>query len=250
MLPTSRLTLMRSPIPTRPSLLVAAAALAAFGCGEEEDVSPTYEDRIPAGLELEASDRVLTWGEATTLTGTLSRGEEVLGDAAVELEADSYPFDGSFSEVEASDTDAKGRFEFEDAPDANTAYRVASGELSETTSREVRVFVKPRTKLETEPASRGTRFTTVFRHPDERSIAGSNIYSYAATVADAEATGQLRFIRTDRVEQERLGLSSASIVLPFEAGEVEYGSCFSFTPDSGMGAANATCSQSRIPFRD
>jgi hypothetical protein len=92
----------------------------------------------------------------------------------------------------------------------------------------------------------GTRFTTVFRHPDERSIQGSSVFSYAATALEAEATGKLRFIQVDRVEQERQGVSNASITLPFSSDEVEYRACYGYTPDSGMGQPNARCSQTQI----
>jgi hypothetical protein len=233
-------------IRTRLSLLVCFALLAATGCGEEEDVSPNFEDRIPLGLELKAADRVVDWKDTTTLSGALTQGKENLAGETVVLEADSYPFNGSYAEIESVETEADGSFKFEAAPDANTAYRVAAGDLSEATSREVRVYVNPLTELATEPSGNGTRFITVFRHPAERSIQGSTVFNYSATVADAAATGKLRFIKADRVEQERQGLSSASITLPFAAADVEYRACYSYTPDSGMGVPSSRCSQSRI----
>ena len=231
----------------RASQGVYALVLLAFaGCGSEEDVSPNFEDRVPLGLELEVADRVVEWKDATTLSGTLTQGKQELAGETVVLEGDSYPFNGSYAEIESVETDADGSFEFEAAPDANTAYRVAAGDLSEATSREVRVYVNPLTKPLTEPSGNGTRFTTVFRHPAERSIQGSTVFNYAATVADAQATGKLRFIKADRVEQERQGLSSASITLPFAAAAVEYRACYSYTPDSGMGVPSSRCSQGQI----
>jgi hypothetical protein len=107
------------------------------------------------------------------------------------------------------------------------------------------VYVNPLTELVTKAAGNGTRFTTFFRHPAERSLQGSTVFSYAATVADAEATGTLRFIKANRVEQKREGLSSASITLPFAADEVEYKACYGYTPDAGMGVPNSRCSQQR-----
>lgn len=244
----SRLTAM--PQLTRTSLsflFLFAALLSAAGCGEEEeDVSPNFEDRIPPGFEFEVAERVLKLGESTTLTGNLTQGEERLRAETVVLEADPYPFSNDYSELESVETDGAGGFEFEASPDANTAYRVTAGEISQTTSEERFVYVDPRTKLETEPVGNGTRFTTVFTHPEERSIQGSNVFSYAATVANAEATGKLNFIQFDRVEQTRPGLSKASIVLPFAEDEVQYATCFGYTPDSGLGAPNTNCSQTSI----
>jgi hypothetical protein len=233
-------------IRTRLSLLVSVALLAASGCGEGEDVSPSFEDRIPLGLEVEAADRVVEWKSGTTLSGALTQGDEKLAGDEVVLEGDSYPFDGDFAELDSAETGDDGRFEFETVPDANTTYRVAAGDLAEATSREVRVYVNPVTELLTEPVGGGTRFTTVFRHPDERSIQGSSVFSYAATALEAEATGKLRFIQVDRVEQERQGVSNASITLPFSSDEVEYRACYGYTPDSGMGQPNARCSQTQI----
>jgi hypothetical protein len=232
---------------TRHSLLLAALALLAAGCGEEEDVSPSFEDRIPLGLELEAADRVIEWKQSTTLTGALTQGDEKLTGEEVVLEGDPYPFDDGFAELQSVETGGGGRFEFEASPDANTEYRVVAGDLAEATSREVRVYVNPLTEIESRPDGSGTRYTTIFRHPEERSIQGSTVFSYAGTVADAEATGKLRFIQADRVEQERQGLSSASITLPFAPGEVEYKACYGYTPDSGMGPPSSRCSQSSIP---
>jgi hypothetical protein len=232
---------------TRLSLLLSFAALAASGCGEEEDVSPSFEDRVPLGLELDAADRVIEWKRETTLTGALTQGDEKLSGEEVSLEGDSYPFDGNFAELDAVDTNSSGRFEFTASPDANTAYRVAAGELSEATSPDVRVYVNPQTELDMQPAGSGTRFTTVFRHPKDRSLQGSSLFSYAGpVVAGAEPSAKLRFIQVDRVEQVRQGMSSAAITLPFAAEEVDYKTCYSYTPDSGMGAPNSRCSQRQI----
>ncbi len=231
------------------AVLITSLACLGAGCGEGEDVSPSFEDRVPPGLELSTAQRVLEWGESTRLEGRLTQGDEELSGETVVLEADPYPFQGDFEELETIETDEDGGFEFEASPEANTAYRVAAGELSETTSPDHLVFVEPRRELEVEPAGGGTRYTTVFRHPDERSIQGSSFFSYASAIADAEATGKLNFIQVDRIEQTRPGLSEASIVLPFAAEEIRYSSCVSYTGDSGMGSPNTRCSQSSIPTR-
>jgi len=241
----------RMSLRTRTSLsLYAAIALLAAGCGEQEDVSPNFEDRIPPGLELEAADRVVAWGKGTQLSGTLTQGEEKPAGETVTLEADTYPFDESFEALETTETGERGEFEFAVEPDANTSYRVVYGELSEAQSAARRVYVEPRTELEIEPVGARTRFTTVFHHPEDRSIQGSDLFSYASPAAEAEATGELRFIRVDQVRQIRVGLSEASIQLPLPESDVRYATCIGYAPSAGMGAPNDSCEQSSVPFAE
>lgn len=234
-----------------PALVALALALAATaGCGEEEeDVSPNFEDRIPAGLELVAADRVVELGAETALRGTLEQGDEPLVDEAVRLEEDPYPFDGDYRTVVESTSDDGGAFSFRVEPGANTAYRVTTGEVSQTESKPRRVFVEPRTNLVTEPAGGGTRFETTFRHPPDRSIQGSSVFHYATTVAEAEATGELPFARITRVEQLRSGVSVADVAIAGASPEeLVYMSCFGYTPDSGLGTPNSRCSQDSVAY--
>lgn len=235
---------------TKRAVGVAVALTAALlsGCAEEEDVSPNFEDRIPPGLELKVADRVLTWGQSTQLSGILTQGEEDLAGETITLEADTYPFDDSFSALETAETDDDGEFVLEVTPDANTAYRVTFGELSETQSAARRVYVEPRIELEAEAVGKRTLFTTVFRHPEDRSIQGSNLFSYASPVEEAEASGELRFIRVDSVEQVRLGMSEASIQLPGTEDQIRYSTCVGYTPSAGLGAPNDRCTQTSVPF--
>ena len=219
------------------------------GCGEREDVSPSFEDRIPVGLELEVSDRLITWGGRTDLTGVVEQGKDTLAGETVTLEGDGFPLEGSFEALETGTTDEAGRFGFEVEPSSNTAYRVSFGELSEAQSNEQVIFVEPRTEIVAEAVGERTIYETRFRHPKERSIQGSTVYSYAATVDDAEATGKLNFLRVERVMQDGPGRSSASIVLPFSESEVTYGTCIGYTPDAGMGDPQSRCSQSDLSVR-
>jgi hypothetical protein len=235
--------------PTRTSSrALVFTALALAGCGEEEDVSPTFEDRIPFELEVELRDRVVTWGDETVFSGTLTQGDEEVEGETVTLQADPYPFDGSFESLGTTETEGGGEFSFEIEPGANTDFRAVYGELSEAASSPRRVFVEPRTKLRAEASGGSTRFTTTFRHPEDRSIQGSNVFSYAAPEAEAETTGKLRFIRVDRVEEVRQGLSESSITLPLPESDVRYSTCVAYAPRGGMGEPNTRCTQSSVPF--
>ncbi len=63
----SRPTRMPSRTRTRLSLLLSFGLLVVAGCGEEEDVSPSFEDRIPVALALETEDRKVRFGDAASL---------------------------------------------------------------------------------------------------------------------------------------------------------------------------------------
>lgn len=231
------------------ALLALACLAVGAGCGEGEDVSPSFEDRIPAGLELSAADRAVELGAETALRGTLERGEEKLAGETVRLEEDPYPFDGDYGTTAETTSDERGRFGFRVEPDSNTAYRVTTGEISETESKPTQVFVEPQTTLVAEPAGGGTRFETTFRHPPDRSIQGSSVFHYATTVAEAEATGRLPFARITKVEQVRTGVSVASVAIAGASpGELVYMSCFGYTADSGLGTPNSSCSQDSVKY--
>jgi hypothetical protein len=210
-------------------------------------VSPTYEDRIPLGLTAETSDRLITWGQQSVVSGVLTQGEERLDGETVVLESDPYPFDRDYAEAASADT-AGGRFSFRVEPDVNTAYRIAAGELSEATSRPVRVYVEPRMEVEEVAENGAVRLRAVFRHPEESSLAGSNLFLYASPAEEAKATGRIGFVGVERVEQKRPGLSEASarVLLP---GEIVSRTCVAYTPDSAMGEPSPGCSQSSIPLR-
>lgn len=230
--------------------LAALTALLAAGCGEQEDVSPSFEDRIPPGLELEARDRVLELGQRTVLRGSLKQGKDRLAGEPVQLGQDRYPFDETYARIGETTTGKAGRFSFRVEPDSNTAYRVTFGELSEAESKPVRVIVDPVTKLEVDAVGGDTRFKTTFRHPKDRSIQGSLVFHYATTVAEAEATGELPFARVTKVDQVRSGVSVASVVVGDSASEqLAYKRCIGYTPDSGLGKPRTGCSQTSIPYR-
>jgi hypothetical protein len=225
------------------ALLGAVVVFALGSCGgSNEDVSPSYQDRIPPGIRLEAGSRTIGWRKSVDLTGRLTQGGDPVSGETVTLEADSYPFDGQFHSVGSAQTGARGDFAFEDAPEANTTYRVAAGDLSETHSNERRVYVLPNMRLSVAGAAGGTRYTTTFHHPKDRSIAGSSLYSYATA-----SGGDPRFVRVTRVRQVHLGLSEASIVLPYAVGEAEYTTCVGYTPDSGLGPPGDHCTQGKAP---
>ncbi len=226
--------------PRLSALLLISVSLAS--CGGSEDVSPTFEDRIPPGLKLESSARVIDWKDEVRLTGRLTQGDGALADETVTLEADVYPFNGQFNPVESVATGDDGTFEFEDAPDANTAYRVTAGDLGETHSNQSRVFVEPNIKV-VGAGDSIARYKVTFHHPENHSIQGSSLYTYA-DIGDGRG---LRFFRVIPIKERGLGLSEASVALPFPAGGGKFTYCVGYTPDSGLGAPGDQCTQSKAP---
>lgn len=225
--------------------VVLAALLVLAGCGEQEDVSPSFEDRIPAGLELESAERSVIWGDKTVLSGALDRDGEPLAGEKVTLEEDPYPFEGRYRAIESAETDADGAFSFEAAPDRNTAYRVAAGELSETTSSPAKVYVLPRISETVSAIADGvTVYETTFEHADDVVMQGSTLLSYAAL--GAGSGDEIPFVGRVAVEQVRQGLSRATFELEALGAESLYETCVSYVPDSGLGLPGKSCSQSSV----
>jgi hypothetical protein len=219
-------------------------------CGAEEDVSPTFADRIPPGFELKAASRSIELGTGSTLDGVLTQGDDALDGETVRIDEDPYPFDGDFSPVVTTTTNARGRFDVAVKPDSNTAFRAVFGEGSETQSRPVRVVVNPRMALSVSDRGDATVFTTTYRHPEDRSLADSNVFHYVTTRAEASATGELPFARVTSIVQKKPGVSTARVVVGGSAGsDLVYEQCVKYTGSAGMGKPGNSCSQTSIEFR-
>ena len=238
---------MRFPSPTRLSLLPALVLIAATGCGEEEDVSPSFEDRIPVGVELRTERREVRFGDSVELTGSLSQGKEAVAGSEVRLEEDPYPFDESWSAVATEATDAKGRFSFEAEPTFNTVYR-AVAESGEALSEERTVYVDPVASVESEAEGASTRFTTSFRHSAERSLDGAVVFSYGGPVIQAQIVGSVPFVAIEPVKEVKPGLSTATALLPGSPGDLAYDVCVSYAPSNGVGVPRAECGRDKRPF--
>ncbi len=233
-------------IRTRLSLLVPLALLAATGCGEEEDVSPSFEDRVPLGLELEAVDREVRFGDPAKLSGKLTQGGDAVRDEEISLEEDPYPFDESWREVATAMTDKRGRFSFEPELEINTAYRAIA---QETLSDQRVVFVDPVASVDSElVGSSSTRFVTTFRHSPDRPLDGAALYSYGGPVIQAEIVGSVPFVAIERVKEVKPGHSQATVVLPGSPGDLAYEVCVSYAPSNAVGVPRAECGQGRRPF--
>ena len=238
---------MRFPSPTRLSLLPALVLIAATGCGEEEDVSPSFEDRIPVGVELRPEGREVRFGDSIELTGRVSQGKEAVAGSEVRLEEDPYPFDESWSAAAGETTDAKGRFSFEVEPTFNTVYR-AVAESGEALSEERTIYVDPVASVEAEAEGASTRFVTTFRHSPDRSLDGAVVFSYGGPVIQAQSAGSVPFVAIERVKELKPGRSTAAVLLPGSPGDLAYDVCVSYAPSNGVGVPSAECGRDKRPF--
>ncbi len=232
-----------NPRPLSPRIvLVSALALAAVGCGEDRDVSPNFEDRIPAGVTLAQEPDTLPFGDATVLRGSYERSGEPLAGEPVTLAHDTYRFDGQFEPIAKATTDQRGRFEFEVKPAVNTEYRVEAGDLAQTESNDARVIVLPRISVERRERAGGrVRYTTTLTYAPEVQLGGTLVRHYAARAETAARTGSLSLVGTTPPRRVRAGLSRATYELPAFAAGVRYESCVALAPSSGIGAGDSRC---------
>lgn len=216
-------------------------------------MSPSFEDRIPAGFEVEVSARVIDFGKGVRIRGTLDRGEEALDGEEVTVEADPYPFNESWVPAAAATSDAKGDFSARVKPDENTDFRATFGE-GETQSDALRVYVEPRATLSASTDVRDSgevaRFRTLFEHPEDRSIQGSSVFHYATTTAEARATGELPFARVTPIREIEPGRSVATLAVEgASADELVYATCIKWAGGAGMGRPGTACSQRSTNYR-
>ena len=210
-------------------------------------MSPSFEDRIPLGLELEAEHEV-GFGDPAALRGALTQGGDAVPNEEVRLDADTYPFDESWDAAETTVTDADGRFSFNPELEFNTAYRAVAGESGEALSDRRVVFVDPLVSVDAEPAGGSTRYVSNFRHSKDRPLNGAMVFSYADAVAQAEAIGSIPFVAIEPVKLLKPGFSRATVLVPGAPRNLAYDLCVSYAPSNAVGPPRTECDRGRVPF--
>jgi len=95
----------------------------------------------PAALTLSATPAQVTFGKATTLSGKLTGGKSVAGQA-INIQADTAPLEGMYKTVATATTDAAGNWTATNVPAALTRYRAKMAKtLSPTADVAVRLRV-------------------------------------------------------------------------------------------------------------
>ena len=126
----------------KPTLgLAATAALLAPAA-----VQAAKPPKPVAKLSIAAAPSPVTFGKATTLSGKLTGGKAAGGQAVV-VEADTAPFDGTYTDVATATTDGNGDWSAINAPTALTRYRAQAKTAPPTTSDTVDVNVRLRVRI-------------------------------------------------------------------------------------------------------
>jgi hypothetical protein len=162
----------------KPTLgLAATAALLAPAA-----VQAAKPPKPAAKLTMAAAPSPVTFGKATTLSGKLTGGKATAGQAVV-VEADTAPFDGTYTDVATATTDANGDWSATTAPAALTRYRAQAKTAPPTTSDTVDVNVRLRVRI----------------HVSDRTPASGRRVRFSGTVAPAHdgATARIQRRRPD-----------------------------------------------------
>ena len=212
------------------ALVLAAAGLAAAPASALAALDVAVEPN-----EARYGDPHHAVGRMTDATGAPLAGRRIA------LEKRDYPFTGDFRPIAHADTDADGRFVFDDVLlSRNADLRVVA--FDGTTSGIARAFTYPAFVLKYRPAGADRiRVTQTYRTPRSvRLKAPTRFYvgSANATRSSLSATARTRRIGAGRFR------STATIHLPASwKGRFKYASCFGYTKDSGMGDPARGCSR-------
>jgi serine protease len=96
----------------------------------------------PKNITIGPNNATVKFGGSVTLTGKLNGSNNA--NRPLTIEADPSPFEGNFSNVGSTTTNATGDWTFSNKPERNTRYRARSGNAE---SKAVEVSVRPAISL-------------------------------------------------------------------------------------------------------
>jgi hypothetical protein len=195
-----------------------------------------------ATLDVRVRPPEVDFGERQRVTGTLTEGTTPLAGQPLALEARRHPYNAEFERVATTTTAADGTYEFRKRFRRNHELRVVAPTV---TSPALNAFVFPKTELSF--SARNARVITL----KQRYKTPRNVELRAPTRfyvgRDGAETGLLKAVAD--VEEKRPGrwVSKATIRIPAKwDGKFRYGSCFRYSPGSGMGDPDASCPKRRL----
>jgi hypothetical protein len=155
------------------------------------------------------------------------------------LQTRKFPFTGHFHELMRTTTDAKGRFDFSRIDlDRNADLRAVA--LDGTTSGIARAFTYPAFTLRFQVVSaRRIRLTQTYRTPRRVRLRAPTLFYLGRRSA---MTGTVRATARPKRTSPGRFRATATVTLPKAwKGQFRYGSCFRYTPGSGMGDPARGC---------
>jgi hypothetical protein len=117
--------------------IITSAAVALIAVPAVQAAKPA-----PRNITIGPNTATVKFGGTVTLTGKLTGNNN--GSRPVTVQADPSPFDGNFSNVGTTTTNATGDWTFSHKPTQNTRYRARSGNSE---SKAVDVMVRPAISL-------------------------------------------------------------------------------------------------------
>ena len=190
-------------------------------------------------LRLETSSGV-QYGSAHEVSGRLTEAGAPLPGQAVDIEVRAYPFHGGFRRLATLTTASDGTFTFERRFERNTQIRAmapALGALSPTV--QAYVFPRPSSTFKALDGGRRLRITQILRTPRGVRLTAKTIFYLGpktAKSAPALASARPRLLAPGRFS------ATATVPLPASwKGAFRYGSCFGYSPGSGLGDPSVTC---------
>ena len=195
-----------------------------------------------ATLDVRLRPGDVDFGDRLQVTGTLTEGTAPLPAQEVALEARRHPYNGEFERIRTAATDADGKYVFRARLRRNHELRVVAPTV---TSGVLRAFVFPATELSFK--ARNPRVITLkqtYRTPRKVRLRAPTRFYVGPKGA---RFGELR-AKADVVKKRpRRWVSKATIRIPDAwNGKFRYGSCFRYSPGSGMGDPDATCPKERL----
>jgi hypothetical protein len=193
--------------------------------------------QLSLGLETSSS---VQYGSAHEMSGRLTDDGAPLAGLAVDIEVRAYPFHGGFRRAATLTTASDGTFTFKRSFERNTQVRAVSPALGDPSPTvQAYVFPRPSSTFKALDGGRRLRITQILRTPrGVRLTAKTIFYLGPKTAKSAPAVASARPVLVAP------GSFRAPAAVPLPAwwkGAFRYGSCFRYSPSSGLGDPGVTC---------
>ena len=183
-------------------------------------------------LSAHASKGRITFGRATTVSGSLTGNSGGNGGVLVELQVNRYPY-RSFGHLALATTGAHGSYSFGVTPSRNTHYRVRLKDSPWIKSPVVPIVVDDRVKTRISHLGRGrVKITVRTRHPRGLRWGGRKTIWYLSQGGQHRP----RRVKVAKSKYVRPGVTKLATVIPIpDAGDFSFAACFNANSRRAMG---------------